>query len=105
MKAKRFAFVKQYQDFGEARWSKVFFFDEFTIQQFSQRKQTVCKLVGIGFNYCYKQAMVKHHHSVMIWKAMSSNGTAGLFTTWNDNEQCQVLQNVGGQAQNSHGYS
>ena len=78
MKAKRLAFAKQYEDWDEARW-KVPFSDDSIIQQFAQRKWTVCRLVGRQFNDYYTQAMVKHPPSVMIWWAMSSNGTAGLF--------------------------
>ena len=35
--------------------------------------------VGTRFNDCYIQATVKHPPSVMIWGAMSSNGTADFF--------------------------
>ena len=38
IKAKRLAFAKQYEDWDEARWSKVLFLDESTIQQFAQRE-------------------------------------------------------------------
>ena len=79
MKATRLAFAKQYKQWDEARWSKVLFSDESTIQQFAQRKRTVRRPVGERFNDCYTQATVKHPPSVIIWGAMSSSGTAGLF--------------------------
>ena len=79
MKAKRLTFSKQYEDWDEARSSKVLFSDKSTIQQFAQRKRTVCRPVETQFNDYYTQATVKHPPFVMIWGAMSSNGTASLF--------------------------
>ena len=67
MKAKRLAFAKQYEQWDEARWSKVLFSDESTIQQFAQRKRTIRRPVGERFNDRYTQAIVKHTPSVMIW--------------------------------------
>ena len=105
MKAKKLVFAKQYENRDEARWSKVLFSDEFTIQQFSQRKLTGRRPVGTRFNNCYTQATVKHPRSVIICRAIFSNGTAGLFftigTTMNGGRYCK---NVGEPAQNSHGY-
>ena len=75
IKAKRLAFAKQYEDWNEARWSKVFFLDKFTIQQFAQRKWTVCRPIKTQFNDRYTQATVIHLLSVMIWGYM----TADLF--------------------------
>ena len=96
MTAKRLAFAKQYEDWDKARWSKVVFSDKSTIQQFAQRKRTVCRPFGTRFNDCYTQATVKHPPNVMFWGAMSSNGTAGVFTNRSNNERRQVPQNVGG---------
>ena len=97
MKAKRLVLAKKYKEWVEARWSKVFFLDEFTIQQFAQRKPTVRRPVRTRFNNCYTQATVKHPPSVMILGAMSSNNTAGLFflpigTTMNGVRYRKILE-------------
>ena len=78
-------------------WSKFHFSDESTIQQFAQKKRTVCRPVGSRFNDCYTQATVKHPPGVMIWGAMSSNGTAGFFllpigTTMNGVKYREMLE-------------
>ena len=75
MKPKRLAFAKQY----EARWNKVFFSYESTIQPFAQRKWTISSPIGTRFNDGYTQVTVKHSPSVMTRGATSSNGAAGLF--------------------------
>jgi len=75
LKAKRLAFTKQYEQWDEARWSKVLFSDESTIQQLLRENE---QFVGERFNDHYTPATVKHPPS-MIWGAVSNNGTAGHF--------------------------
>ena len=58
MKANRLDFAKQYEDWDEARWNKVLYSDEFTIQQFAPRKRTICRPVRIRFYDCYTQTTV-----------------------------------------------
>ena len=88
--------AKQNEDLDKTWWSKVLFSYKFTIQQFTQRKSTVCRSIGTQFNDCYTQAMV-NSPCVMIWGAMSSNGTDGLLflpieTTMNGIKYCKILE-------------
>ena len=97
MKAKRVIFANKYADWSEKQWGKVLFSDESTIQQFGTRKQQVRRPVGTRFEDRYTVATMKHPPSVMIWGAMSSNGTAGLFflpkgTTMNGVRYLEMLQ-------------
>ena len=97
MKAKRVIFANKSADWSEKQWVKVLFSDESTIQQFGTRKQKVHRAVGTRFEVRYTVATMKHPPSVMIWGAMSSNGTAGLFflpkgTTMNGARYLEMLQ-------------
>ena len=97
VKAKRVIFVNKYADWSEKQWGKVLFSDESTIQQFGTRKQQVRRPVSTRFEDRYTVATMKHPPSVMIWGAMSSNGTAGLFflpkgTTMNGVRYLEMLQ-------------
>ena len=97
MKAKRVIFANKSADWSEKQWGKVLFSDESTIQQFGTRKQQVRRPVGTRFEDRYTVATMKHPPSVMIWGAMSSNGTAGLFflpkgTTMNGARYLEMLQ-------------
>ena len=76
MKAKKVIFANKSADWSEKQWVKVIFSDESTIQQFGTRKQKVRRAVGTRFEVRYTAATMKHPPSVMIWGAMSSNGTA-----------------------------
>ena len=80
MKAKRVIFANKSADWSEKQWVNVLFSDESTIQQFDIRKQQVRRPVGTRFEVRYTVATMKHPPSVMIWGAMSSNGTVGLFS-------------------------
>ena len=73
------AFAQKYAHWDEDRWDNVLFSDESTIQQFAQRKRYVRRPVGARYDDRYTLATVKHPPSVMIWGAMSTKGTAGLF--------------------------
>ena len=97
MKAKRMIFANKSADWSEKQWVKFLFSDESTIQQFGTRKQQVRRPVGTRFEDRYTVATMKHPPSVMIWGAMSSNGTAGLFflpkgTTMNGARYLEMLQ-------------
>ena len=97
MKDKRVIFANKSADWSEKQWVKVLFSDESTIQQFGTRKQQVRRPVGTRFEDRYTVATMKHPPSVMIWGAMSSNGTAGLFflpkgTTMNGARYLEMLQ-------------
>ena len=97
MKAKRVIFANKYADWSEKQCGKVLFSDESTIQQFGTRKQQVRRPVGTRFEDRYTVATMKHPPSVMIWGAMPSNGTAGLFflpkgTTMNGARYLEMLQ-------------
>ena len=72
-------FANKYADWSEKQWGKVLFSDELTIQQFGSHKQQVRRPVGTRFEDRYTVATMKHPPSVMMWGAMSSNGTMGLF--------------------------
>ena len=98
MKAKRLAFAQKYAHWDEDRWDNVLFSDESTIQQFAQRKRHVRRPVGARYDDRYTLATAKHPPSVMIWGAMSTKGTAGLFflptgTTMNGARYLDVLKN------------
>ena len=60
-------------------WDKVLFSDESCVQQFAQRKRHVRRPVGTRYNNRYTLAAVKHPPSVIVWGAVSTKGTAGLF--------------------------
>ena len=97
IEAKRVIFANKSADWSEKQWGKVLFSDESTIQQFGSRKQQVRRPVGTRFEERYTVATMKHPSSVMIWGAMSSNGTAGLFflpkgTTMNGARYLEMLQ-------------
>jgi len=77
MKLKRLQFAKKYRDWTSQRWSRVLFSDE-TIQQFALRKRTVRRPPGTRYNERFTQQTMKHPPSVMIWGAISTQGTAGL---------------------------
>ena len=79
MKAKRLVFAEQHEDWDEASWSKILFSDESTIQQFAQRKWTVCRLVGTRFNMTAIHKLCKTFSQCHDLGAMSSNIKAGLF--------------------------
>ena len=79
MKLKRLQFAKKYKDWTNQQWSRILFSDETTIQQFASRKRTVRRTPGTRCNETFTQQTMKHTPSVMIWGAISTQGTAGLF--------------------------
>ena len=97
MKAKRYAFAKAYLDWTTKNWRKVLFFNESTVQQFTSRKQLVIRPVGARYEDRYTIQTMKHLPSIMVWKAMSARGTAGLYflqpgITMNGAECLEVLK-------------
>ena len=55
------------------------FLDEASVQQFSVQKYRVWRPVGAHYEEKCFTPTVKHPLSQIIWEAMSSMGTAGLF--------------------------
>jgi len=79
MKLKRLQFAKKYKDWTSQQWSRVLFSDETTVQQFASRKRTARRPPGTRYNERFTQQTMKHPPSVMIWGAISTQGTASLF--------------------------
>jgi len=79
MKLKRLQFAKKYKDWTSQQWSRVLFSDETTIQQFASRKRTVRRPPETWYNDTFTPQTMKHPPSVMIWGAISTQGTASLF--------------------------
>jgi len=79
MKLKRLQFAKKCKDWSSQQWSRVLFSEETTIQQFASKKRTVRRPPGTQYNERFTQQTMKHPPSVMIWGAISTQGTAGLF--------------------------
>ena len=71
--------------------------DESTLQQFVVRKKHVRRRVEKRFDEKYTTSTMKHPPSQMIWGAMSTNGTAGLYfltpgTTMNGLNYVELLR-------------
>ena len=79
MKLKRLQFAKKYKNWTRQQWSRVLFSDETTIQQFASRKRTVRRPPETWYNDTFTPQTMKHPPSVMIWGAISTQGTASLF--------------------------
>ena len=79
MKKKHLLMALQPKDWTSAQWSKVLFLDESSVQQFGARKRNVHRPSGIRFDEKNTRQTMKHPPSVMIWGAISTKGTAGLF--------------------------
>ena len=97
MKLKRLQFAKKYKDWTSQQLSRVLFSDETTIQQFPSRKRTVRRPPGTRYNERFTQQTMKHPPSVMIWRAISTQGTAGLFfldpgTTMNGKKYLELMK-------------
>jgi len=97
VKLKRLQFAKKYKDWTSQQWSRVLFSNETTIQQFALRKRTVRRPPGTRYNERFTQQTMKHPPSVMIWRAISSQGTAGLFfrdprTTMNGKKYLELMK-------------
>jgi len=97
MKLKRLQFEKKYKDWTSQQWSRVLFSDETTIQQFASMKRTVRRPPGTRYNERFTQQTMKHTPSVMIWGAISTQGTAGLFfldpgTTMNGKKYLELIK-------------
>ena len=79
MKKKRLDFAKRHADWNTEIWKRVHFSDESSLSQFSVRKYRVRRLAGARHKEKYTLPTVKHPPSQMVWGAMSSIGTAGLY--------------------------
>ena len=96
MKAKRYAFAKAYQHWTAENWRKVLFSHESTVQQFTSRKRLVRRPFGARYEDCYTIQTMKHPPCIMVWRAMSAHGTAGLYflqpgTTTNGTKYLDLL--------------
>ena len=104
MKAKRLCFAKKHAHWTGEEWSKVLFSDESYIRQFVSRKTHVRRPIGERYVERYTKPTIKHPPSLMIWSAMSVNGTARLFAlTWHDHEQSKIVGITEGQGSIAHG--
>jgi len=97
VKLKRLQFAKKYKDWTSQQWSRVLFSDETAIQQFASRKRTVMRPPGTRYNERFAQQTMKHPQSVMIWGAIATQGTAGLFfldpgTTMNGKKYLELMK-------------
>jgi len=80
VKLKRLQFVKKFEDWTSQQWFRVLFSDETTIQQLASRKRTMRRPSGTQYNERSTQQTMKHPPSVVIWGAISTQGTADLFS-------------------------
>jgi len=80
VKLKRLQFVKKFEDWTSQQWFRVLFSDETTIQQLASRKRTMRRPSGTQYNERFTQQTMKHPPSVVIWGAISTQGTADLFS-------------------------
>ena len=97
MKKKRLEFAKKHVDWSVKDWKKVLFLNESTFQQFTVRKNHVCRHVRERFNAKYNISTVKHPPTQIIWDAMSANGTTGIYflklhTTMNGAKHAEMLR-------------
>ena len=97
MKLQCLQFAKKYKDWTRQQWSRVLFSDETTIPQFAWRKKTVRRPLGTRYNERFTQKSMKHPPSMMIWGAISTQGTSGLFfldpgTTMNGKKYLELIK-------------
>ena len=97
MKAKRYAFANAHLDSTTENKRKVLFSDEAIVQQFASGKQLMRKPVRVRYEDHYTIQAMKHSPRVMVWGAMSANGTAGLYflqpsTTMNSAKYLDLLK-------------
>ena len=97
MKKKRLDFAKRHADWNTEMWKRVLFSDESSVSQFSVRKYRVWRPAGARHEEKYTLPTVKHPPSQMVWGAMSSMGTAGLYflppgTTMNGEKYVNLLK-------------
>ena len=97
IKGKRYAFAKAHLDWTTVNWTKGLLSDESTVQQFTSRKQLVRRSVGSRYEDCYAIQTMKHPSNIMVWKAMSAQGTAEQYflhpgTTMNGAKYLDLLK-------------
>ena len=78
-------------------WKRILFSGESSVSQFSVQKYWVWRLAGAQHEEKYTFPTVKHPLSQIIWGAMPSMGTAGLYflppgTTINDEKYVNLLK-------------
>ena len=107
MKSKRLAFAKKHVKWTIQQWQQVLFFDESTVQQFTNRKRYVRRPSGKRFSERYTIQTMKHPPpSVMIWGNVNKwNGWTLFSATWNDHEWSKILRFIKKQVGIAYGHS